>query len=241
MSFNALLRHCALTCPQIACRCERDLDTSAAEKIAHFCQVELNQVVIVKDMPSIYQVPLLLEQQGYIPLLTETLALKNHTISPSLITKGRQTWAQWQALTGDDKRYFDKLSIVLVGKYTELHDSYMSVVKALEHCAMRCRRDLKIEWVDSEHLETKTREVAPALFHKAWHVLCTAQVSKFGVRLGCMLLGFITLMPHWIAVCQGQLLDTTATCPRSIHIISRLPPASLQQASSKPPLTLFLL
>lgn len=130
---------------------------------------------MVRDMPSIYQVPMLLEQQGLIPLLRNILALDSLTISDSLTKKGRKTWAQWKSLTGSQSRYHDTVTIVLVGKYIELHDSYLSVLKSLEHSAMRCSRRLDLRWVDSEHLETKTRETDPAKFHKAWHEVCTAQ------------------------------------------------------------------
>lgn len=159
---------------KIACRCERALEPSAVEKIAHFCFVDVSQVIVVKDMPSIYQVPLLLEQQGLIPLVRDILSLQNITISDALDKKGRQTWAQWKSLTSTENRYFDTVTIVLVGKYVELHDSYLSVIKSLEHSAMRCKRKLDIQWVDAEHLESHTRQSDPAKFHKAWHNVCTA-------------------------------------------------------------------
>lgn len=159
----------------IACRCEIALDPAAIEKIAHFCQVDFEQVVMVRDMPSIYQVPMLLEQQGLIPLLRKILALDGLTISPALTTKGRKTWVQWNSLTGSQHRYQDTVTIALVGKYIELHDSYLSIIKSLEHSAMRCNRRLDLRWVDSEHLEPAFREKDPAKFHKAWHEVCTAQ------------------------------------------------------------------
>lgn len=130
--------------------------------------------MVVKDMPSIYQVPMLLEQQGLIPLLSDILSLHTLTISPTLKQKGKHTWDQWRTLTSTENRYYDTVSIVLVGKYIELHDSYLSVIKSLEHSAMRCQRKLHIEWVDAEHLEPKTRDSNPASFHKAWHNVCTA-------------------------------------------------------------------
>jgi CTP synthase len=170
----------------IACRCEVALEPSAVEKIAHFCFVDISQVIVVKDMPSIYQVPLLLEQQGLITQLRDVLNLHNLTITPASSQKGRHTWAQWKALTSAENRYFETVSIVLVGKYIELHDSYLSVIKSLEHSAMRCRRKLDIQWVDAEHLEPKSRESDPANFHKAWHNVCTASgilvPGGFGVR-----------------------------------------------------------
>ncbi|KAF1809146.1 putative CTP synthase [Eremomyces bilateralis CBS 781.70] len=170
----------------IACRCERDLEPSVIQKIAHFCLVDVEQVIVVRDMPSIYQVPVLLEEQGLVPLLREKLKFNNATIPPALLTRGQRTWTQWKGLTVGNHQFYEKVEIALVGKYTELHDSYLSVIKSLEHSAMRCKRQLHIIWVDSEHLERETRESDPAKFHKAWHSVCTADgilvPGGFGIR-----------------------------------------------------------
>ncbi|KAF2277705.1 CTP synthase [Westerdykella ornata] len=171
----------------IACRCERDLLPGSIEKIAHFCFVDKTQVIVVKDMPSIYQVPILLEQQGLIPLLQDILDLKSISLSPEAIQKGRRTWDQWKYLTApENSRFYETVSIALVGKYTELQDSYLSVVKALEHSAMRCKRKLEIRWVDSEDLEPSKSSADPAAYHTAWHSICTASgilvPGGFGIR-----------------------------------------------------------
>src|ERR1700761_8138287 len=102
--------------------------------------VDVEQVIVVRDMPSIYQVPVLLEDQGLVPLLRQGLNLDSLPISKPLIQKGRHIWTQWTALTTPDRSIYDSVSIALVGKYTEFHDSYLSVIKSLEHSAMRCRR-----------------------------------------------------------------------------------------------------
>jgi CTP synthase len=159
---------------QIACRCERELEPSAIEKIAHFCQVETEQVLMVKDMPSIYQVPMLLEQQGLIPMLRQFLALESVKISPAMTEKGKHTWVEWQQLTGHDTRYHDTVTIALVGKYVELQDAYLSVTKSLEHASMRCQRKLDIRWVDADHLEAKCQQSDPEKFHRAWHEVVKA-------------------------------------------------------------------
>lgn len=125
-------------------------------------------------MPSIYQVPMLLEQQKLIPMVRQFLALDSVAISPAMTEKGRHTWSQWQALTGHDTRFHDAVTIALVGKYVELQDSYLSVIKSLEHATMRCRRRLDIRWVDSDHLEPKCQTTDPAKFHDAWHKVVQA-------------------------------------------------------------------
>lgn len=80
----------------------------------------------------------------------------------------------------------DSVEIVLVGKYTSLQDSYMSVVKSLEHAAMRCHRKLKLKWVEASDLEPQTASENPVRYHEAWHSLCSAKgiivPGGFGVR-----------------------------------------------------------
>ncbi|KAF2085295.1 CTP synthase [Saccharata proteae CBS 121410] len=169
------VRSAGLVPDLIACRCEKPLEQSTVEKIAHHCQVEVQQVVVVRDMPTIYQVPLLLEEQGLIPLLEEVLNLRAMSLSPAQTKKGAAIWSSWKALTGTQDHYYETVNIALVGKYIELQDSYLSVIKSLEHSAMRCRRKLHLTWVDAEHLEPALRERDPAAFHKAWHAVCTAQ------------------------------------------------------------------
>lgn len=137
--------------------------------------MDSEQVLVVKDMPSIYQVPMLLEQQGLIPMVRQFLALDTVTISQAMTQKGQQTWTQWQSLTGHDARFHDPVTIALVGKYVELQDSYLSVVKSLEHAAMRCKRKLNIRWVDSDHLEPKCQSADPEKYHSAWHEVVKAQ------------------------------------------------------------------
>lgn len=137
-------------------------------------------------MSSTYHVPLLLETQGLVPLLRDILRLDALTISPSLTQKGAQTWKAWKGLTTSQDHLYQAVTIALVGKYTNLHDSYLSVIKSLEHAAMACLCKLNLVWVDASHLEEPTQTKSPAEFHKAWHELCTAQgvlvPGGFGTR-----------------------------------------------------------
>ncbi|GAB7356871.1 hypothetical protein MBLNU459_g7738t2 [Dothideomycetes sp. NU459] len=170
----------------IACRCEHPLEAAAHNKIARFCQVPIEQVLAVRDMPSTYQVPILLSEQGLVKLLTDCLRLDALSISSTLVTKGSEIWESWKALVLGLERVFETVEIALVGKYLECPDSYLSVIKSVEHSAMRCKRKLKIVWVDSEHLESHTEKKDPAAYHKAWHDLCTASgilvPGGFGAR-----------------------------------------------------------
>ena len=160
----------------IACRCQEPLEHSTTSKIAMFCQVEPSQVIAVHDVASTYHVPLLLEKQGIISQLTSLFRLDNYRMNPTLVSKGQAIWHDWKSLTTAQERFLEheKVTIALVGKYTNLHDSYISVIKSLEHSAMACRRKLNLVWVDASDLEHSTREASPEDYHKAWHELCTA-------------------------------------------------------------------
>lgn len=151
-----------------------------------FCQVDIEQVIAVHDVSSTYHVPLLLETQGLIAQLERILRLDNMQIPAKLKERGATIWRQWQTLTCSKDNNYDQVTIVLVGKYTSLKDSYLSCIKALEHAAMANRRKLELLWIDASHLEAETRERSPAEYHKAWHQLCTAQgifvPGGFGTR-----------------------------------------------------------
>jgi len=170
----------------IACRCEAPLDNSAISKIARFCQVPLPQVLAVRDMPSTYQVPILLSEQNLLELCTTCLRLDALSIAPELIRKGAKIWSTWKSLAMGLEHVFDTVDIALVGKYLECPDSYLSVVRSLEHASMHCKKKLKIIWVDAEHLEHDFAKKDPAAYHKAWHNVCTASgilvPGGFGTR-----------------------------------------------------------
>jgi CTP synthase len=139
------------------------------QKIAHHCQVENEQVVAVRDMPSIYQVPILLEEQGLVPVLRNLLDLDSFEPHPTMIQRGADIWSQWKDRTAANQDSLKTVTIALVGKYVELHDAYMSVIKALEHCAMRCKRQMNLVWVDAEHLEPQYEQQDSSKYHQAWN------------------------------------------------------------------------
>ena len=131
-------------------------------------------MVAVHDVPTTYHVPVLLETQGMLETLRTLLRLEELEIPKSLAHRGAQTWNAWRALTYSQDHVHETVSIALVGKYTNLHDSYLSVIKSLEHAAMACSRKLNLIWVDAAHLETATEQTSPGEYHKAWHEICTA-------------------------------------------------------------------
>ena len=159
----------------IACRCAQTLDKDTIDKIAAHCIVETNQVVQVTDVASLYHVPLLLESQGLIKLVSDILRLREISPSSSLVKRGAETWNAWKELTISQEHALKTVSIALVGKYTNHPDSYHSVVKSLEHAAMACTRKLDLIMVDADHLEKRTEVDSPQNYYQAWHRVHSAE------------------------------------------------------------------
>lgn len=166
------LRSLGLTPDMIACRCQEELEHATIEKIGMFCHVGPEQVIAVHDVNSTYHVPLLLKQQKVMNYLTKRLAIGE--IDKQSLAKGEALLSKWRHLTSSHDKSFETVTIALVGKYTHLHDSYLSVIKSLEHASMRCNRRLKIEWVESSDLEEDTKKENLSKYHKAWHFVCQA-------------------------------------------------------------------
>ncbi len=170
----------------IACRCEKPLEKATTDKIARFCQVPERHVLAVRDMPSTYQVPMLLEDQHLVELMTTTLQLDKVPREAEILEKGTRIWKLWKNLALNTEFAREEVDIVLVGKYLEQPDSYLSVIRSLEHASMWCGRKLRVRNVDAEALEPAMRSKDPAAFHSAWGDLVAAQgilvPGGFGTR-----------------------------------------------------------
>ena len=132
----------------ILCRTERPLGRSLKEKIALFCDVEPEAVIQALDAQSIYEVPLVLEDEGLGRIILRRLGL-NHLPPPDL--------AEWREIVERIQRPQASVRIALVGKYMGVEDSYVSIVEALRHggVAHACR--VEITKVDSEEIERRDR------------------------------------------------------------------------------------
>ncbi|CUS24783.1 LAQU0S19e01530g1_1 [Lachancea quebecensis] len=180
------LRSLGLTPDMIACRCSEKLEENVINKIAMFCHVGPEQVVNVHDVNSTYHVPLLLLEQKMIDYLSARLKLSDIALNSEDKKRGDNLLNRWRSLTASIDDSFECVKIALVGKYTNLKDSYLSVIKALEHSSMRCHRRLEIVWVEASDLEPETTEHEKSKFHDAWNKLSTADgvlvPGGFGTR-----------------------------------------------------------
>lgn len=146
----------------LACRSTKPLNQSTIEKLLQFCHVQAEHVLNIYDVSNIWHVPLLLrDQKAHIAILKQ-LNLSLDSV-PDL-----DEWTFRAELC-------DSLSvpvkIAMVGKYTGLSDSYLSVIKALVHASLACRRKLCVEWVSATDLEDVTKNENPTVHGAAWEIL----------------------------------------------------------------------
>jgi CTP synthase len=127
----------------ILCRTDRFLPKSVKAKIALFCNVDENAVITAKDVECIYEVPLILHQEGLDEKLTQVLN----------IWTGRPNLRPWQEIIQRVKNPESDVTIAMVGKYVDLTESYKSLNEALFHAGFSNRARVRIEYVDSEKLE----------------------------------------------------------------------------------------
>ncbi|KAI1076343.1 putative CTP synthase [Whalleya microplaca] len=170
----------------VACRCSIPLAENTVRKIADMCQMDHEQIIVVHDVSTTYRVPLLLENQDLRTSLARLLKLDLIHKPAELRAQGKLIWDEWVNLASSNDSVFETVSIALVGKYTSLHDAYMSVSKSLEHAAMHCRKKLNLIWVDSSHLEDAVQEANQDAYRTAWDNISRADgilvPGGFGIR-----------------------------------------------------------
>ncbi|KAH6756893.1 CTP synthase family protein [Perilla frutescens var. hirtella] len=157
------LRSLGLTPNILACRSTMELDETVKEKLSRFCHVQRENIITLYDVSNIWRVPLLLRDQKAHEAILKVLNLNGETRKPSL--------GEWTSRADLCDMLTETVRIAMVGKYTGLSDSYLSVLKALLHASVACRRKLCIDWVPACDLEDATLEENPDSYKKAWKLL----------------------------------------------------------------------
>ncbi|MFC1937688.1 CTP synthase [Chloroflexota bacterium] len=137
------LRRMGIQPDVILCRSDHEIAEGIRNKISLFCDVSREAVIPLPTVSSIYEVPLILEEEGLGQLIVDRLRLK----AKKADLRG------WREMVAKLKEPLEPVNIALVGKYVELKDSYYSVREALSHAALYHNRRMNLQWVDSEELE----------------------------------------------------------------------------------------
>ncbi|KFM28906.1 CTP synthase 2 [Auxenochlorella protothecoides] len=166
------LRSLGLNPSLLACRSSEPLNQSVREKLASFCHVAPEQVLTMHDVSNIWRVPLMLQDQGAHTTICSVLGLG--ASAPKI---DMQRWKTGIADKWDSLREAQAVKIVLVGKYVELMDAYLSVTKALQHACLAASVKLDLEILESGDLEPVTADSPhdEAAHQAAWAMLRSAK------------------------------------------------------------------
>ncbi|MBR6365142.1 MAG: CTP synthase [Lachnospiraceae bacterium] len=153
----------------IVCRSEYPLTDDIRAKIALFCNVSVENVIQNLDVEYLYEAPLVMEQEHLADVALK--ALKLTAPAPDL--------TEWKQLVDNLKHPEHTVKIAVVGKYTQLHDSYLSVAEALKHGGIACKSHVDVLWVDSE---TLTEENVKQVLSEADGILIPGGFGKRGTE-----------------------------------------------------------
>ena len=145
------LRSIGITPDILVCRSEKEISKEMREKISMFCDVDADAVFQSSTAPSIYEVPMLLEDQGMDKVVLRKLGMEDRP----------KDMAAWHAMVKKILAPHDKKStIAVVGKYVELPDAYISIVEALKHASYFHDADVDIEYINAVDLEDPKADFA---------------------------------------------------------------------------------
>ncbi|MDP6869961.1 MAG: CTP synthase (glutamine hydrolyzing) [Candidatus Poseidoniaceae archaeon] len=139
------LRGLGISPDVLVCRSQSPLTKETREKLAAFCHVSPNSVMSAHDVSNIYRVPLMLKDQGICQ------ALEINCNATDLIPR-------WEKMADRVDNLGQDIHIAMVGKYTGLTDSYLSVIKSLQHASYSVNRTLVIDWIEASNLENQEHE-----------------------------------------------------------------------------------
>jgi len=173
------LRALGLSPDIICCRSTKPLESATKDKIASFCHVKPDFIIGVHDVSNLYRVPLLLVDQFFANNILASFGIK-----PSQQLQ-LNSWIRLADQVDTLTALPTGVRIVMVGKYTGLTDSYLSVIKGLNHASHYVGKKLFIEWVDASHLEPDANEKHAEKFEEAWKTLKSADGILVPGGFGC--------------------------------------------------------
>lgn len=148
------LRSIGISPDIIVCRSEKPISKEMREKMAMFCDVDPDAVIQNLTARSIYEVPMLMEEQGLDTIVLRKLAMEDKP-------KDMQGWHDMVARIL--KKYNKKVTIAVVGKYVALQDAYISITESLRHAAVANEAELDIHWVNAEEIEADDTDMAKVM------------------------------------------------------------------------------
>ncbi len=188
----------------LVCRSSAPLNDETRNKLAAFCHVKPEAVMSTHDVPNIYHVPLMLQEQGLCDILNVDCSATN------LLNDWKKMAHHLDTLT-------EEVHIAMVGKYTDLSDAYLSVIKSLQHAAMAVDRKLVIDWIEASHLEEdwekSEHETAWKTLREADGVLVPGGFGDRGIEGKILAAHYArTERVPYLGICLGLQIATIEFC-----------------------------
>ncbi len=188
----------------LVCRSSAPLNDETREKLAAFCHVKPQAVMSTHDVPNIYHVPLMLQQQGMCDIL-------------GIDCNVTELLANWATMAHHLDTLTEEVHIAMVGKYTDLTDAYLSVIKSLQHAAMAVDRKLVIDWIEASHLEpdwdATEHQAAWSLLRLADGVLVPGGFGDRGIEGKILAAHYArTEEVPYLGICLGLQIATVEFC-----------------------------
>lgn len=142
----AMLRSIGIQPDAIVCRSDRELPEAIKNKIALMCDVDKEAVVAAADADSIYDIPVVVHDEG----------LDSYIIKHLDLQAGEVNWSGWKPVLDAVHNPKEEVTVALVGKYIDLPDAYLSVTEAIRAGGFANRAKVNIKWVTSDSCETET-------------------------------------------------------------------------------------
>jgi CTP synthase len=127
----------------IVCRSESPLSADLKRKISNLCDVPINAVANAPDAGNLYEVPLILHEEGLDTVVCEQFGFADRNIDLS----------EWEILLDRVETAVDPVRVGIIGKYVSLPDAYLSVVEALKHGGFSHGAKVQVEWIQAEEVE----------------------------------------------------------------------------------------
>tara|TARA_B100000965_G_scaffold6521_2_gene5096 strand:+ start:1618 stop:3264 length:1647 start_codon:yes stop_codon:yes gene_type:complete len=193
----------------LVCRSEKPLEEETRAKLAAFCHVGIDAVVSAHDVSNLYQIPISLYEQSVLNKVSNHLGFEVPDSLPML--------DDWKHMADKVDRLEEQVHIAMVGKYTGLSDSYLSVIKALQHSAFAVDRKLVIDWIESTDLDphnvTEKYDEAWELLRAADGILVPGGFGNRGVegKIAAANYARVNNVPY-LGVCLGLQIATIEFC-----------------------------
>ncbi len=143
------LRSIGLQPDVLICRSDHEIDIASRRKIALFTNVEERAVIPLNDADTIYQIPIMLHEQGLDQLIVDKLSLKCQEAD----------LGEWVRVVDAQLNPLKSVEIAMVGKYMDLLDAYKSLIEAMIHAGIQTRTRINFRYIDSEDIEKRGLEL----------------------------------------------------------------------------------